>query len=834
MLTSHLTRPLLAFGLLAFLLAALSILDMYLPRPYDGVVLEADAQQELIVRQVVPGSGADRAGIRPGDRIEGIGRELLGSLEDAADQIRAHDIGDMVPYFVRSGGEAREVSVQLGRRTVGDPNYLYACLLGGSFFFVGLFVLFRQPRLRASQVFFLLCTLFMLFLICRLRPVSYSRVDSLVLHTGTAALLFLPATFLHFFLIFPRPLWHYLPHPSPTGGAPVRLHRVLLTGVYLLPPVVLALNEWVHDEASVRLISGAPLANWWVLAAYILLGLAALGVNATRLPEARERRGAALVLGGSIFGLVPFLVLAVGFPSLLHTEKFLFYGVIPLVLVPLTFAYAIVRYELLDIRVILRKSLLYTTTTAVVTGLYALGIASFNGLFRGTELASSPWFFVVFALAIVLLFEPLRQRIQGPVDRFFFAERVELQRTMMEMGEAFIAQDDLATVVRELVERLPRLLGLRFAALYLLEGDRFRRVEGPEELPEELPDVGALHHQLETRGNLARLDQMEAAAFRSAEAARLLHELAAAGVEVMADLASPRRRIGIVLLSGRSGQISFEREEMDLMRGLFHQAAIALETNLLLVERTRQAELERELEIAASIQSSLLPSRVSLSSDWEVAVACRPARHVGGDFIAELPGVNGTDHALAYGDVSGKSVSGALVMMAAYEILNTLAMTASDPEELLRLANQRLYRLGKKSFVALSYLMPSGKGLAYLLAGQPPLLKRCASGAVEELPMPEHRIPLGGLPFGDYHCLEVPVAHGELVLGYSDGVVEARSPGGEFFGLDRLMEIVRTAPPEPGPVIDQVLEAIDDFSRGDDPYDDLTLVALGRQPERQR
>ena len=72
---------------------------------------------------------------------------------------------------------------------------------------------------------------------------------------------------------------------------------------------------------------------------------------------------------------IAFIVLAVAFPSLLNTERFLFYGVVPLILVPITFAYAIVRFQLMDVRVILRKSLMYTVTTAVITAIYALGIA---------------------------------------------------------------------------------------------------------------------------------------------------------------------------------------------------------------------------------------------------------------------------------------------------------------------------------------------------------------------------------------------------------------------------------------------------------------------------
>jgi len=836
-LSNRRMATLLVPGAIAFLIAALSVIDMVVPRPYDGVVLEADVPGMRIVRQVVPGSGAERAGIRPGDVIVGIDRAVLNSTTRAQELLNRHHIGEWVPYLIRTAGHVVEVQVQLGRRRFGDVAYLSACVLGFAFFFVGTFVVIRQPRLPAARVFYTMCCLFMLFLVCRLRPASYSWVDSFVLTTGTVALLFLPATFLHFFLIFPRPIWSWRRDPiANVLGAISRISRDMVP-IYLLPPAVyVAVVAWArHRDSAVALISGAPAANWWVMVAYMVLGLGALGLSSAFLPDTRQRRGAGLVFVGSVFGVVPFIVLAVAFPSFLHTERFLFVGVAPLILVPVTFAYAIVRFGLLDIRVILRKSLLYTVTTALVTALYALGIASFTWLFRGTTLAASPYFPVVFALAIVLLFEPLRQRLQGPVDRFFFAERVRLQRAMVEMGEAFGEHMDLGPVVRELVERLPGLLGVHFAALYLSEAGVARRVAGPAELPTELGDLTLLTDQIHRQGSLVRLDQLAPLRLISPTVHRLATDLSERGVEVIGQLASPRRFVGLVMLSGKSGQMTWEQEEFDLLRGLLHQAAIALETSILLDERARRAELERELEIASAIQASLLPQRLELADGWQVAATCRPAREVGGDFYTELSGPTTGARAIVYGDVSGKSIPGALMMMAAHEVLHSISLASRRPEELLELANARLYALRGSaqslrgaSFVALGYLaMEPGSGrLLYSLAGQPPPLLRRADGEVEALAMPPHRVPLGALRRGGYEVLETVMRPSELLFAYSDGVVEAMSPDGEFFGEERLRALLQHAGPDPETVVEEVLAALGRFCRGGAAYDDLTVLAL--------
>jgi sigma-B regulation protein RsbU (phosphoserine phosphatase) len=248
------------------------------------------------------------------------------------------------------------------------------------------------------------------------------------------------------------------------------------------------------------------------------------------------------------------------------------------------------------------------------------------------------------------------------------------------------------------------------------------------------------------------------------------------------------------------------------------------------------------LEIAAGIQASLLPASLHFAPGWNVAVRCRPARHVGGDFFCELAhcapdgtpagaGANGNG-ALVYGDVAGKSVAAALMMMAAHEVLHSLALTNHAPESLLELANRRLYQLRRRSFVSLGYLAAEPEGrLRYALAGQPGLLRRRVDGAVDELPLCRHRVPLGALAEGHYVLDEVQVQRGELVLGYSDGVLDARSPAGDFFGAERLVAALAAAPAEPTAAVDSILTQLAAFTRGEDPYDDVTLVAVARHQE---
>ncbi len=824
------TPLLMLFGLVSLGLASLSILDMYRPRPFDGIVLDPEAAG-LVVREVVPGSGADLAGIERGDEILGIARELIyGNRRAAAAKLNSRRIGDEIPYYVRKAGanQRQEITVRLGRYQIGGGTYLYLCVVGLTFFFVGLFVLVRQPELHASRVFFVVCGLLLLMLVCRLRPASYSGIDTVVLRIGTLATLLLPAAFLHFYLVFPRAMWLRELAAHFVGW---RRRAVRLLGwplLYCLPLMVFALALAVERvlDRPVEHLAGLPVASWWLLTGYFLLGFVALRANARLLESRRERRGMALVFLGSVLGLVPFLVSVV---SAQDSQRLLRFGVLPLVLVPVTFTYAIVRFQLLNIRIILRRSLLYTLTTVVVTGVYAFAIALFSNLFRGRAVALERYFPIILALAIVLLFEPLRRRLQKPVDQFFFAGQARLRQAIMNLGEELTRQVDPQEVVQELVAQLPKLTGLRFAALFQLRGDRLSRVAGPAELPIELPLLPRLQRLLQQRGRLTRLDRLIDLAPDAHDLVSLLRDLERHGVEAIGDLASGRRWIGLVVVSAKVGRIPLDREELSLLQGLLNQAALALETSLLLDERTQRAELERELEIAARIQDDIQPRHLRFAEGWRVAYKVRPARDVGGDFIAQLPGEDG-GHAIVFGDVSGKSVSGALMMMAANEALHAFALADPRPTRLFELANQRLYGLGKRRFVALGYLSVTadGSSLRYLLAGQPPLILRRADGSVEELPLAEHRIPIGALPSGEYEPMEVDVAPGDVVVAYSDGITEAVSPTGEFFGSERLLDVVASATGGTQAIVEQVQDAIETFTNGATPYDDLTLVAVGR------
>ena len=306
----------------------------------------------------------------------------------------------------------------------------------------------------------------------------------------------------------------------------------------------------------------------------------------------------------------------------------------------------------------------------------------------------------------------------------------------------------------------------------------------------------------------------------------VVEALEAAGARLVAALRTREQLHGVLVLGPKRSEQEFNSDDLQLVRTVANQGALALENARLYRERTRQIELEKELEIARRVQFSLIPAELPAVGGWRLAAHCEPARQVGGDFYDTLPGRNIGAVTLVVGDVSGKSVAGAMLMVAAREVLHTAALGGAAAEEILDMANRRLYTPQPRLFVALAFLELDGSGEGrYALAGQPAPVLRRASGHVEELPAPLHRLPLGALREGSWDLVPFAVRAGDMLLLYSDGLTEAQNHAGEFFGEERLHRVLARADGEPQAIVAGIMDALAAFTAGADPYDDITVVA---------
>ncbi len=259
-----------------------------------------------------------------------------------------------------------------------------------------------------------------------------------------------------------------------------------------------------------------------------------------------------------------------------------------------------------------------------------------------------------------------------------------------------------------------------------------------------------------------------------------------------------------------------------------NQAATALEHARLYQESVTR--FEQELEIAHRIQSNLFPRSLPSIPGISLAALCLPARETGGDFYDVLELRSG-HWGLMIGDASGKSIPGAMLMAVARSITRSEARDHEIPEIVMRETNGWVAQdVPPHTFVALAYatLDTAGRTLALANAGQlDPLVLR-ADGSLEYLTAPGPHLPLGILPDTPYEQATFTLNAHDLVLFYTDGVVEAQTAGGEMWGFERLEQLLLAFGHQlsPDELIATVLAAIDRFIEHHPQHDDITLVVL--------
>lgn len=840
-----------ALGLLGLAIAVASIGDMFSARPYDGIVPVAYTRGGIEVRSTTPGGPAEKAGIRPGECVQGIGsltgpsRRMVDSISDASFELQKHRVGETVLYLVKAApcssaiaAASREVPLRLASVRLGGTTYLYAAILGFLFFFIGLFVFRNRPDDRAARVFFMLCVLFLLFFVCRLRPASYWWIDVFVQNTGTVSLFLLPAVFLHFFLIFPRPKqlgsakadeWTGEPAPVWKQRAQTFLSASpqVLYLIYTIPPLVFLYDVFrqVHGH-RVTVLSGAPISSWILLGDYLVLGLAALAHSAFTLEDPRERRQAFHVFVGTILGTTPFLIFDILLPSLFNNEEYAFYGIVPMILIPITFAYAIVRFQMLNIRLVIRRTFLYAATTAILFLFYAVIFAVASSLFSSSRLASSPFFNFGFFLVALPLFELVRRRLQTPLDRLFFRDKLDYQMALLEMSEAITGELDLGRIADYLTASVTATMRVEKASIWVRESGGSLERRGHR--TDRLAPGAAVRRLLQKEGRPVLLEELSLH-FADGESEEFRRRLADEGFLLAVPLVYRERLMGVLALKEKLSGERFDRDDEALLSTLANQSALAIETALLHDEMTKQAEFKRDLEIARDIQSSLLPRSLPQMPGFSFLGGSLPAKVVGGDFYDFIP-FDDRCLGIVLGDVSGKSVPAALLMVASKEIVYSRALTTRDPGLLFQESNRRIYSIKRRMFVSLGYFVldPVAMTLRYAIGGQPlPILVRSGDGGPRTLAPPQHRLPLGAFREVPYDTRELYLKRGDVIFFYTDGFSEAMDEQMEPFGEERLMKSVAQRCGEPLEELARgVLADIRVHVASAEQYDDMTFLLL--------
>jgi serine phosphatase RsbU (regulator of sigma subunit) len=257
---------------------------------------------------------------------------------------------------------------------------------------------------------------------------------------------------------------------------------------------------------------------------------------------------------------------------------------------------------------------------------------------------------------------------------------------------------------------------------------------------------------------------------------------------------------------------------------------LARSFNVMLRSIKQNMRISHEFEIARHLQAQMLPKTAPNLPGFRIQTYSRPATEVGGDFYDFLP-LSDTRLGIVIGDVSGKGVSGAMVMAGALSAIRFAAEEYQTTHEILARANRRLVRdIQPSMFVAVfcGIFDLNQKFLYYSNAGQTmPMLYR--DSRVSFLPQSENgdRFPLGIRPQVHFEQMTIALQPGDLLVFYTDGIVDMMNGAAEPFGFDRFGQSIQRYANVPLNELTQRLVAeAEAYTGSHEIGDDLTLMAL--------
>lgn len=244
-----------------------------------------------------------------------------------------------------------------------------------------------------------------------------------------------------------------------------------------------------------------------------------------------------------------------------------------------------------------------------------------------------------------------------------------------------------------------------------------------------------------------------------------------------------------------------------------------------IIEKER---LERELQVAFEIQTSILPQTLPTLDGYDFGAMMFPARAVGGDFYDLVP-LSANKVGIIIGDVADKGVPSAIFMAQTHALLYAMASRENTPAKVLQDVNELLLKIGESSlFVTVLYgvLDRRTNQFSYARAGHelPIVVTKEGQARIVDYDQGQLMGIMDGLIL-DEQTLDVP--QGGLILLYTDGVLDARRPDGESFGMERLISVLEQL--NPGSAQDQckqLWQILCDFQSKDNQEDDVTIVAV--------
>ena len=550
---------------------------------------------------VEDGGAADRAGIRKGDVLVAINDRPITRATQVSEELDQLGVWSKVQYSLTRSGAGYDTTLVISPQPANLRLKGFLESVGFLYLLIGVFIFLRRWQAKGALHFYTIC-------LASFGVFAFSYTGKLnvfdwgVYWLDAVCLLFLPPLFLHFCLSFPHPK-SFLERYAPLKIV-LYLPALLLLGIQ-----VLFVFNLLLVEAPLRtriLLDRLHMLNF---AGLFVLGTLALAHTYWASTNQILRQQMKWIVMGTVVGTLPFfLVYAVPYWMGVVPTVWMEITVLPLVLIPLTFGYAIIKFRLMDVDIIFKKGMASTLASLANVGFYLGLLAIVSQVFHASGAQSINWYAMISVVVAGFAFVPLRNWIQSKVDQYFYRDRYDYRQTLIEFGKKLGSEVNVSRLLESVTEKISTTLSVDKVAVFLGEeghSQQFRLAKSvglPRE-PHGL-DLGYLHPRNPSlaKGFLFYEDLRSLMAERP-EHREALEQLGLhyylpciAKGETIAYLGLGRTHRGDLLTS----------EDVELLHTIAGYVAIALENSRLYSSVHQKAEELRQLkEYSESIVESI-------------------------------------------------------------------------------------------------------------------------------------------------------------------------------------------------------------------------------------
>lgn len=602
------------------------------PLPDDGVTW-IDTRFGVVAETVRAGSAADRAGLVRGDRLRYVNFEKDGDQFYKIDQAR--DIFFILDEKVGINGSvtytieriARDGSSELwdGILTNIEPEptrlplQLYLACVGFIFLLVGLYVLSKQHGGHYTIHFNLICLLVFI-------TYSYSHtgeftfIDKIVYLADTIAFLLLAPLFFHFCLIFPFRREFIARH----SWASMLIYT---PAIIMISARVVMLVFSSGDNGLLRWDNFLKKAEIFQFFLSLCASTAILVLTFMQTRASMLRQQLKWIVWGLSLNALPFTIFYV-YPYLMGQEiSQLQAGLAtgPSILLPISFGYSLVRYRLMDVDIIVRRSMTYALATISIVVIFMLGVVKAGEWVKELVPSASQGATLLIQVSVMsmaaMLFSPIKNWLGERVDRLFFGERYDYRRGLADFGRTLSTTTELDDLLGALARRLGEMFTVHRIAIFVEDEMSYNgfRLAYRNEIPHEpvLPaDFAAIMRKSQTGRGYVAAEEIEGSDIDPNR--RLVHYYIPCYVR--------DRLIAVIGLGKTIEGAMLTSEDINLVRGLSGYVAVAIENSLLYRSEKEKAQALARLKdfsenIIESINIGLLAiDREGRITNWNSAL----------------------------------------------------------------------------------------------------------------------------------------------------------------------------------------------------------------------